>query len=104
MILPNLRPRHAAWRAAGLAMLGLTLAVGAAQADPCAVGGNAVPSCQTVDVQLTLKKDQTKGWALYCLADAYYYWAATATTGPAAGTSSPRTSWLGTRRTRRTSP
>jgi len=74
MILPNLRPRHAAQRTAGLAMLGLALAAGAAQADPCTVDGNAVPSCQTVDVQLTLKKDQTKGWALYCPAQAYYYW------------------------------
>ena len=46
----------------------------AAQADPCNVKGNQPPDCQTVDVTLTLKKDQTKGWALYCPAEAYYYW------------------------------
>jgi hypothetical protein len=52
----------------------MMFAAGSAKADPCTVGGAAVPECQTVSVQLTLKKDQTEGWALYCPSNAYYYW------------------------------
>ncbi|WP_159718993.1 hypothetical protein [Geminicoccus flavidas] len=43
--------------------------------DPCVDPyGNTVPNCQEVSVTVGLKTFETKGWALYCPNNAYYYW------------------------------